>query len=74
MLGTLQQIGHRNRVVLGADLAVAVFVDDQLLAIDSVATGSLAGLNHTRRRAAGIDLHGVREAIGKVRPKARYDP
>lgn len=35
---------------------------------------SLAGLEHTGRSAAGVDLHGVREAIGKARcPKALRD-
>ena len=44
-----EHIGDRDRVVLGADLAVAVVVDEKLIAAEPVATGALAGMDVGRR-------------------------
>ena len=43
-----EQIGDRDRVILGADLAVAVVVDEKAIAAEPVVTGSLAGMNEGR--------------------------
>ena len=48
-----EQIGDRDRVVLGADLAVAVVVDEKLIAADAVAAGALAGMDEGRRADEG---------------------
>jgi hypothetical protein len=39
----LEEIGNSDRVILGADLAVAVVVDEELVSAGAVAPGSLAG-------------------------------
>jgi hypothetical protein len=38
----------RDRVILGADLAVAVVVDEKAITAEPVVTGSLAGMNEGR--------------------------
>jgi len=63
-----EQIGDRDRVVLGADLAVAVVVDEKLIAAEPVATGALAGMDEGRRADEGpvqvLDAAVVVEGLG----------
>jgi hypothetical protein len=65
--------GEPDRVILGADLAVAVLVDQELVAAEPVVPGSLAGVDERRwAHICPVQIRGALEERERIGALARF--